>query len=153
CVFPAYTKIANSMVYYSTDGSFTRLEVDASASSGADYENLPWTMFLPDGGKITHLEPLPGGGVAYQRIYDRNNNWVEIKNVTINGHSAIKIVDELNREVTLEYNGGGGGIDTITSPAPNGQTIVWQVVRTSVVPTAGYNTLGSDGNTYSYTFP
>jgi hypothetical protein len=107
--------VANSMVYYSTDGTFTRLEIDSSTGGVG---GLPWTMYLPDGGKITHLEPLSGGGVAYQRIYDRNNNRVEIKNVTINGHQAVKIVDEFNREVVLEYDGGGAGIDTITSPAP-----------------------------------
>jgi hypothetical protein len=140
------------MTYYSTDGTYTRLEVDASSGAG-DYNLLPWTMYLPNGGKITHLEPLPGGGVAYQRIYDRNNNWVEIKNVTLNSHPAVKIVDELNREVALEYGGGGDGIDTITSPAPNNQTVVWKVVRTSVDPVGGYYAFGSDGNTYIYDFP
>jgi RHS repeat-associated protein len=140
--------IANSMTYYSTDGTFTRLEVDSSIAYG-DFSLLPWTMFLPDGTKITHLEPT-SSGIAYQRIYDRNNNWVEIKNVTLNGHPAIKIVDELNREVVLEYGSGGS---TITSPAPNNQTIVWQVVGAYVTPTSSYQVFGSDGYTYGYTFP
>ena len=144
-------QVTNLMTYYSTDGTYTRLEVESLPTG--DYSLLPWKMFLPDGGKITHLEPLPGGGVAYQRIYDRNNNWVEIKNVTINGHPAIKIVDELNREVVLEYGGAGALIDTITSPAPNNQTITWQVSRTSIIPTASYLVFGSDGNTYGFTFP
>ncbi len=145
CSNPSLIHSYTSMTYYSTDGTFTRLEINSSNPENVN--NLPWVLYLPNGGKVTHQESIAGGGTAYQRIYDRNGHWVEIKNVMLNGHEAIKIVDELNREVVLEYNGGGNLIDTITSPAPNNQTIVWKVKRRNVSPTAHYFTPASDGET------
>jgi RHS repeat-associated protein len=147
--------VTNSMIYYSIDGTYTRLEIDTSNSNledAQDYDSLPWKMFLPDGSKITANEVV-NGNYTYQRFYDRNNNWVEIQNVLINNHQAVMIFDEFLRQVVLEYDGGGLGIDTITSPAPNNQTVVWKVVRKSLSPDDGYLTYGSDGNTYGFTFP
>src|SRR6185369_1465607 len=61
----------NPMTYYSADGSFMRLQFDADSDS--DWTNNAWTLSLPDGGRVT-------GGTGPQRIYDRNNNYIEIRN-------------------------------------------------------------------------
>lgn len=145
-------RLATNMVYYSTDGSYARLEIDSSTTTSV-LENTRWNLFFSDGSKITYNEQLPGGGIAYQRFYDRNGNWAEVKNVTLNGHPATKIVDEFQREVVLERSGCGTGCDTVTAPAPNGQTVVWQVTGRSVTPTGSYSTFGSDGYDHFFTFP
>jgi RHS repeat-associated protein len=60
------------MVYYSTDGSYLKLVVEHSSNpqdNGGQFN--PWTLYFPDGGKIT------GGGNNPTRTYDRNGNYVE----------------------------------------------------------------------------
>jgi len=83
-----------TMVYYSADGTYMRLDI--LHDSDANWANNPWTLYLPDGSRIT-------GGNAPQRIYDRNNNYVEIQNITYNNHPATKIVDQLDRYIIVEY--------------------------------------------------
>jgi RHS repeat-associated protein len=106
--------------YYSTDGTYARLDVQHDADDM--WWNNPWTLYLPDGTRVT-------GGNAPERIHDRNNNYVEVDNIanyqgTNNG--AVQLVDQLNRAVTLVYNGAGYGEDTITSQG-FGDTLVWKV--------------------------
>ncbi len=96
-----YTNCApgNKMVYYSIDGSYIRLEVEAS-----QLEIDPaWTMYFPDGRRVTHRE-LVNGVMIDQRIYDRNDNYVEFQDITYNGHPATRIVDQLDRAVIIEYD-------------------------------------------------
>jgi RHS repeat-associated protein len=89
-----------TMVYYSVDGTFARLQVQHDSDNNP--LNNPWTLYLPDGGRVT------GGGTSSERIYDRNNNYVEIQNITYNGHPAMKILDEMNRYLIVEYGPSGG---------------------------------------------
>src|SRR6266849_2416932 len=91
------------ITYYSADGTFLRLDVQHDSDS--DPTNNPWTLYLPDGGRVT------GGGTAFQRIYDRNNNYVEIQNITYNSHPATKIVDQMNRYIILEHGTPGDPSD------------------------------------------
>ncbi len=74
----------SGMTYYSTDGSYMRLFIPHDGT--AVYEDNFWTLYMPDGTRVT------GGGPANQnnqRIYDRNENYIEIGNVTINGQVCV----------------------------------------------------------------
>jgi RHS repeat-associated protein len=82
------------LTYYTTDGTFLKLIVRHDADQ--DWENNPWTLYLPDGSRVT-------GGNAPQRIYDRNNNYIEIQDITYNNHPATRLVDQFNRCVLIEY--------------------------------------------------
>ena len=93
---PVYTSFtANRMTYYSTDGSYLRLDIEHDGDQ--NYFNNPWTLSFPDGRRVT-------GGNAPQRMYDRNNNYVEIQNITYNNHPATRLVDQVDRSVILEYD-------------------------------------------------
>ena len=93
CAIPAPQ--TGTMTYYTTDGTYLRLDVQHDADT--NWSNNPWTLYLPDGGRVT-------GGNAPQRIYDRNNNYVEVQNVTNyngTGHTATKLVDQLGRALVI----------------------------------------------------
>src|ERR1044072_6475487 len=83
------------MTYYSADGTFMRLTF--APASDTDPSNNPWTLSLPDGTRVT------GGGTGPQRVYDRNNNYVEIRNITYNNNPATEIIDQLGRHIVVEY--------------------------------------------------
>ncbi|MDQ3744168.1 MAG: hypothetical protein M3444_07285, partial [Acidobacteriota bacterium] len=85
------------MVYYSTDGSYTRLVVqhDASAANHTGSGNQ-WALYFPDGRRVTNNPGEP------QRTYDRNNNYVDFIITTYNGHQAYKISDQFGRSITVE---------------------------------------------------
>jgi hypothetical protein len=89
----------NRLVYYSIDGSYTRLEVGPSQTGNT----LAWTMYFPDGTRVLNQE-LVDGVMIDQRVYDRNGNYIEFQDITYNGHPATRIVDQLNRAVIIEYN-------------------------------------------------
>jgi hypothetical protein len=100
------------MTYYSIDGTYLRLEFAHDGDS--DWANNPWTLYFPDGGRIT-------GGNAPQRIYDRNNNYLDIQNITYNSHAATRIVDQLGRQIIVEY---AGNQDHIHQWGFNGQQLL-----------------------------
>ena len=113
-----YTLITSQkMVYYSIDGTYMRLEVEHD--NDQNFDNNPWTLFFPDGGRVT-------GGNAPQRIYDRNNNFVEIQDITYNTHPAKRIVDQFNRELILEFDSATNQ-DFIRQRGFNNEEIVWTV--------------------------
>src|SRR5690349_3726795 len=58
----------NTITYYSVDGSFLRLDI--AHDSDTDPMNNPWTLYFPDGTKVTSNQP----NNEPQRVYDRNNN-------------------------------------------------------------------------------
>jgi len=91
--------VFNGMIYYSADGSFMRLYFAPDGDS--DPSNNPWTLSLPDGTRVT-------GGNQPHRIYDRNNNYIEIRNITYNNHPATEIVDQLQRRIVVEYDTATG---------------------------------------------
>lgn len=115
--------------YYTTDGTFLRLEV--AHDSDSNPLNNAWTLFLPDGGRVT-------GGNANQRIWDRNNNFIEIINYVLpNGHSATKLQDELNRSIVIEY-GSAANQDNITVSGYNGATLTTTITWADVVVHKAY---------------
>jgi hypothetical protein len=115
---PVYTSFTGSrMTYYSIDGSYLRLDIEHDGDM--NYSNNPWTLYFPDGRRVT-------GGNAPQRTYDRNNNYVEIQNITYNSHPATKIVDQLNRSVIVEYDGAANQ-DYVYSQGFNNAQLMYTV--------------------------
>jgi RHS repeat-associated protein len=76
------------MTYFSTDGSFLRLDIG---------QNGERTLSFPDGSRVVF-------GNGLQRNYDRNGNYVEIQNTSYNNHPAYKIEDQLGRSIIIEYD-------------------------------------------------
>ena len=109
-----------TMTYYSTDGTYLRLDVQHDADN--NWSNNPWTLYFPDGRRVT-------GGNAPQRIYDRNNNYVEVQNVTNyngTGHTATRLVDQLGRALVIEY-GTATNQDSIHARGFAGEDLTWTV--------------------------
>ncbi len=142
----ATTYTTGTMTYFSTDNTHLRLEVQ-HVSSGPN----PWTLFLPNGGRITFNEP----GASGQRIYDANNNFVEVQNIILqNGHPANKLIDQLGRFVEIEHT--GAGVDYIRSPGANGQTltttVTWKAIN-SYSWNNGYYAYGSGFTQFDFGLP
>ena len=126
------------ITYYSADGTFLRLDVQHDSDN--DPTNNPWTLFLSDGGRVT------GGGTAFQRIYDRNNNYIEIQNITYNSHPATKIVDQMNRYIVLENDLTGDDYVHAWRNDEDGQLteLVWTIKRGYSGGNKGYYANPSD---------
>jgi RHS repeat-associated protein len=107
--------VSGPMTYYSIDGSYLRLEF--AHDGDGNWMDNPWTLYFPDGGRVT-------GGNAPQLIYDRNYNYLEIQNITYNSHPATRIVDQLDRQIIVEY---AGNQDYIYQWGFNGQQLQWTV--------------------------
>jgi RHS repeat-associated protein len=110
--------IFNGMTYYSADGSFMKLQF--APDGDHDWLNNAWTLSLPDGTRVT-------GGTAPQRIYDRNNNFIEIRNISYNGNPATEILDQLGRHIIVEYSPTGDYVRAWRTE--NGQLteLVWTI--------------------------
>jgi len=93
-----YSNLPSNQTYVSTDGTYFRVYFGSDGDS--DWTNNAWTIYFGDGSRVT-------GGNAPQRIYDRNNNYVEFQNTTWNSHSAVKIIDQMNRFLVIEYGPWG----------------------------------------------
>ena len=123
-----YLHTSSVMNYYSTDATYIRLEIQHD--SDTNWSNNPWTLFFPDGRRVA-------GGNSPQRIYDRNDNYVEIQNVTYNAHPATKLVDQFNRSVIVEYSSATE--DYIYSWGFNNEMLKWTVKWRSIYPYKKYN--------------
>lgn len=103
---------APGMSYFSTDGSFLRLDI---GSNGA------WTLYFPDGTKVLNIS----SGV--QRTVDRNGSSIErqlVANYNGTGNSADVITDQLGRSIVIEH---GIGEDYIRAVGVNGASVVTTV--------------------------
>ena len=109
--------LTSPMTYYSTDGSYLKLVIEHDTDNV--WSNNPWTLYLNDGRRIT-------GGNAPQRIYDRNANFVEFRNITYNTHPATQIIDQLGRSVIVEY-GSAPGQDSVYGWGTGNEQLIWNV--------------------------
>lgn len=110
--------LTGTMVYYSMDGTYMRLEVQHDSDSTTS--NNPWTLYLPDGSRVT-------GGSAPQRVYDRNGNYIETQeHITFNAHDAVQIADQLGRRIVLEY-GSAPDEDAVHAWGIGGTEIVTRI--------------------------
>ncbi|MFB3902837.1 MAG: hypothetical protein ACE15E_05235 [Acidobacteriota bacterium] len=123
CDFPVRIVSApNKMTYFSTDGSYLRLEFYADADS--DFENNRWVLSFPNG---TRVEELPG---QYQRIYDRNDNYVTITETYDEYQQQLetRITDQMGRSIWVDYEITQPWVDSVHSRGFANQTeIVWEI--------------------------
>ena len=114
--------------YYSADGSYLRLDIAYAPPDGSGLRLRYWTLSFPDGGRVTSDPSLSGNGT--QRIYDRNNNYTEIQNITYNSNPATKIADALGRSIIIEASAEGDNV--YVKGANNVElktTIKWKQIR------------------------
>ncbi len=141
---------SGTMTYFSTDGTYLKLEVQHDTNDG--WENNPWTLSLPDGGKVKFNEPGANG----LRIYDSNQNFIEVQKLIVNNLPVDKVVDQFNRSITIEYGTSTG--TQVKVPGANGQTLTWTITGVSIL-TGGYWDLfayfsnGSNGGYYELYLP
>ncbi len=92
--------LTNGMVYYSADGTYMLLKFLPDVDQGPhNPRNNQWILSLPDG---TRVEGAETG--TPQRIYDRNENFIEIRKITYNNDpDAIEVIDELGRRIVIEH--------------------------------------------------
>src|ERR1700752_732290 len=76
--------------YYTTDGTFIRVEFSADGSS--------WTIYFPDATTVNY-----DNTTGIQKTTDGNGNFYTTQNVILNnGNPATVITDQLNRKITIE---------------------------------------------------
>ena len=130
-----YSNVPSNQTYVSTDGTYFR--VYFGADGDANWSNNPWTIYLRDGSKVT-------GGNAPQRIYDRNNNYIEFQDITWNTHPAVKIIDQMNRFLVIEYGPWGNPMyDYIHAWGVNNEELIWTVKWKFVLVNKTYRTTSS----------
>jgi RHS repeat-associated protein len=141
CNIGSIQATTGGMSYYSTDGSFMRLDIPYSSTG--DWTNN-WTLTFPDGRRIVQTP-------AYQRIYDRNNNYTDRQWITYNGHPATKIFDELGRSVIVEDIPSG---TLIHATGANGEllttTVTWKTIY-AYKPYRAATSSTQHGNVYQTT--
>jgi len=120
--------LTNTLTYYTFDGTYIKLEVQHD--SDGNWSNNPWTLFFPDGTKVTNFGT---------RITDRNGNYVEWSNITYNGHPATQLMDQLGRKIILENQGFSGG-DVIHVPGVSGADLTYQVHWKTIQVFKSYST-------------
>lgn len=97
------------LTYYSDDGSNLRLTF--SSDSDWDAGNNTWTLYFPDGSKVTG-----GGGTAY-KAYDRNGNYIE------------ELTDVFGRTITQSISNSE---DHFTVKGVGGANVTWSVKWKSI---------------------
>src|ERR1051325_2080038 len=122
----------NSVIYYTFDGTYVRLEVQHDSDSNP--WNNPWTLSFPDGMKVTNFG---------SRITDRNGNYVEFSSVTYNSHLATQLMDQLGRKIIIEYGGGSDG-EVIHVPGVGGADLTYQVHWKGIQVFKTYSTVVND---------
>jgi RHS repeat-associated protein len=121
------------LTYYSTDGTYLRLVIEHD-NEVDDWDNNPWTLYFPDGGRVAFNEP----GSLGQRIYDRNNNFTEARSITYNGHPAHNIIDQLGRSIIVEYN-SGVNTDAIHATGYGAAALAWTVLWVNTYTSKTYS--------------
>lgn len=111
-------------VFYTTDGSGIRIDF-TPRRSGTTLLNPAWTMYFPDGHRVTD------DGDGNQTTYDRNGNYAQVVDFTYNGHSATKISDQLGREIILEHDTANSR-DYVYQQGYNGEQLKWTIMYQSI---------------------
>jgi RHS repeat-associated protein len=110
--YGTYYGSTSGMTYYSVDGSFMRLVVNHSGDGAFN----PWTLYLPDGQKIVKDN-------SKQVIYDRNNNFIEIKQGSYGGVSGTQIVDQFGRSMIIDHKESNLNYTYIYTWGTNGEPL------------------------------
>ncbi len=103
------TNIGPNLTYYTTDGSFIRVEVAVGST---------WTAYFPNGDYVSGPIVNNNNPKDADQVCDRNSNCAHITN-TIDGATgwigATEIADDFGRKVVISYSGdpNGDGTDQI----------------------------------------
>lgn len=128
------------MVYYSSDGTFMRLEIPA----GQSVNPSQWTLYLPDGSKVTKGELDAQNNPLPQRIYDKNGNFVTKATITLpDGSAAEGYIDQLGRYIARKAVSSLE--DHIIKLGVNGEQIVWKVRWKYITVIKKYTTSSAGG--------
>jgi hypothetical protein len=151
CLSQGYVNVAlataSTMTYYSTDGTYMRLEIAHDGDPGdTNWANNPWTLYLPDGGLVVGT-PDSVGNLTSERIYDRNNNYIDIVN-TSSAPVRTTISDQLGRSIIIDYGAVAGpnntSTDYVTVQGYNNEPLRWFVHFKSITVNKSYlNCTGS----------
>jgi hypothetical protein len=115
-----------TLTYYSTDGSHLRLDIQHDGNTQFAWMDNPWTLYLPDGGKVTSNQP----NEQWQRVYDRNGNYIELL--------PTGLKDQFNRQVTVGgYLQSGVRYNTVTTQG-FGQSLTWTIRYENILPFKSY---------------
>ncbi|MFN7651343.1 MAG: RHS repeat domain-containing protein [Acidobacteriota bacterium] len=119
-------RLQGKMVYYTDDGSYIRVETD-TGSIPLPLGSVSWTVFLPDGSRAIGV----GGGTT--DLFDRNENQIRIRNVTIRGEGVpvTRFTDDAGREIDVVHDTGRLG-DTVRYKGFNGTSMSVSINRGSV---------------------
>jgi RHS repeat-associated protein len=117
-------------VWYTADGSFLRLEIDAPSVSGKWPGNSSWTLYRQDGSSVRYE-------VASKTVYlkDRNGNRIAIARTvdSLNPtHTYEVMADEFGRTIRLDHFGDSR--DEVSQIGHNGTPLVWKIYYGSVGP-------------------
>ena len=127
--------------YYTIDGSFLRLKMDATPDTS--WHKVPWTLYFKDGSRAVSTT----GWVA-DEFYDANDNRIRFVNVCNDEPECIwtstQILDESDRALTIQRSDVSATekTHTISAPGPAGPvtwTVNWEAI-----------TIGDDRQ-YTYT--
>jgi RHS repeat-associated protein len=118
----SWAPINGILTYYSHDGSYLKLEIEAD---GSDWRQKEWTLYYPDGSRVT------GVHTTINAIYDPNGNMITIANLLPencpSGNPCAVIENDLGDTIVLDRTSQGSYFrDTITSSGPNGNS-AWSV--------------------------
>ena len=139
CEITTTSNPGNKMVYYSSDGSYLRLEYE---------NNGRWTVFFPNGSKL--VQELD----QTQYIYDRNGNSVHTGTVTLpDSSSAGGWIDEFGRYTARKLNAATNE-DHIYNLGFNGQLLTTRIIWKDITVIRQYRTEDTSGNGYhgSYSY-
>ncbi|MBN1570033.1 MAG: hypothetical protein JXA73_19465 [Acidobacteria bacterium] len=120
-------------VWYTADGSYLRLEIDAPSVSGIWPHNSSWTLYRQDGSSVRYEV---ASKITYLR--DRNGNRISItKSVDAQNptHTYEVMTDDFGRSIRLDHYGYTR--DEVSQTGHNGTPMIWKIYYSSpgsVVP-------------------
>ncbi len=131
------TAISGRLTYYTVDGTYLKLEIDADGlrPDGDSANAEEWILHYPDGRRVH------GRGNRVERIYDANGNWVEFTpRDCVSGVCTMVIRDQYHaqvpgREIRIRHN-QAGNYDDIQVPTETG-TVTWRVNWDTVTAGSG----------------
>ena len=134
-----------TIVFYSHDGTFLRLEV--TTDSDTNWQNNTWTLYLRDGTKVVNNLVENQQLIADQRVIDRNGNYIDIiekaSDSTYSNRTTTSMQDQFGRKVVIEYdavtNQDGTSEDYIHSLGYNGTSLFTRVKWKDIIVNRTYD--------------
>jgi RHS repeat-associated protein len=109
--------------YYSSDGTYEKLVITFGPPDSYGIRPRYWTLYFSNGARVSNDPSLAVNGG--QRVFDRNNNYTDILSTTSNGNPATRIVDQLGRDIVVEY--GPSSQDFVYAKGTAGEQLRWTI--------------------------